>query len=167
MMANPFSTFVDGFVDRQGRLCALLILPLCGVVIYEVIMRYVLNAPTIWGFEMTTFLYGLHYMLGLAYTELHNGHVKVDILTARIKKRSATILSIVTSLVIFVPILSLLTYWTWVFAINSAKMMEKNPTSWAPPIWPIKILMAFSFTLLLLQGLSKLFHDLASLKDRS
>ncbi len=166
-MANPFSSFIDGFVDRQGRLCSLLILPLCGVVIYEVVMRYVLNAPTIWGFEMTTFLYGLHYMLGLAYTELNNGHVKVDILTARIKKKPATILSIVTSLVIFVPVLSLLTYGTWLFAIKSTKMLEKNPTSWAPPIWPIKILMAMSFTFLLLQGLSKLFQDIASLKSRS
>uniref|UniRef100_A0A831ZVY8 TRAP transporter small permease subunit n=1 Tax=Desulfacinum infernum TaxID=35837 RepID=A0A831ZVY8_9BACT len=163
-MANPFSTLIDGFIDRQGRVCALLILPLCAVVIYEVIMRYIFNAPTIWGFEMTTFLYGLHYMLGLAYTELHNGHVKVDILTARIKKKPATILAIITSLVIFVPILSLLTYWTWAFAIKSTQMMEKNATSWAPPIWPIKLLMALSFTFLLLQGLSKLFKDIESLK---
>lgn len=166
-MANPFSSFVDGFIDRQGRVCALLILPLCAVVIYEVIMRYVFNAPTIWGFEMTVFLYGLHYMLGLAYTERYNGHVKVDILTARVKKKSATILSIVTSLLIFMPIMGLLTFWTWAFAINSTRMLEKNATSWAPPIWPIKILMAFSFTLLLLQGLSKLFQDIESLKSRS
>ncbi|WP_448383320.1 TRAP transporter small permease subunit [Desulfosoma sp.] len=166
-MANPFSTLIDGFIDRQGRVCALLILPLCAVVIYEVIMRYIFNAPTIWGFEMTTFLYGLHYMLGLAYTELHNGHVKVDILTARIQKKPATILAIITSLVIFVPILSLLTYWTWAFAIKSTQMMEKNATSWAPPIWPIKLLMALSFTFLLLQGLSKLFKDIESLKNPS
>lgn len=166
-MANPFSSVVDAFIDRQGRVCALLILPLCVVVIYEVIMRYIFNAPTIWGFEMTTFLYGLHYMLGLAYTELHNGHVKVDILTARIKKRTATIFAIVTSLVIFVPIMSLLTFWTWAFAIKSTQMLEKNATSWAPPIWPIKLLMALSFTFLLLQGLSKLFRDMESLKNGS
>ncbi|ROQ93162.1 tripartite ATP-independent transporter DctQ subunit, partial [Desulfosoma caldarium] len=107
-MANPFSSLVDSFVERQGRLCALLILPLSVVVIYEVAMRYLFNAPTIWGFEMTTFLYGLHYMLGLAYTELHGGHVKVDILTARMKKKPATLLAILTNAVIFVPVMSLL-----------------------------------------------------------
>lgn len=166
-MANPFSSFVDGFVDRQGRLCALLILPLSAVVIYEVIMRYIFNAPTIWGFEMTTFLYGLHFMLGLAYTELHGGHVKVDILTARIKKKTATVLAILTNVVIFVPVMGLLTFWTWAFAIKSTQMLEKNATSWAPPIWPIKLLMAFSFTLLFVQGLSRLFKDIASLKNPS
>ncbi len=166
-MANAFSSWIDTFIDRQGRLCSLLILPLCGVVIYEVIMRYIFNAPTIWGFEMTTFLYGLHFMLGLAYTERHSGHVKVDILTARIKKKPAIFLSIITSLVIFVPILSLLSFWTWAFAIKSTQMMEKNATSWAPPIWPIKLLMAFSFTLLLLQGVSKLVQDIQSLKSGS
>lgn len=166
-MANAFSSWIDAFIDRQGRLCSLLILPLCGVVIFEVVMRYIFNAPTIWGFEMTTFLYGLHFMLGLAYTERYNGHVKVDILTARIKKKPATILSIITSLVIFVPILSLLSFWTWAFAIKSTQMMEKNATSWAPPIWPIKLLMAFSFTLLLLQGVSKLVQDIQSLNSGS
>lgn len=166
-MANAFSSFLDGFVDRQGRLCALLILPLSAVVIYEVVMRYLFNAPTIWAFEMTTFLYGLHYMLGLAYTELHGGHVKVDILTARIKKKPATVFAIVTNAAIFLPVMSLLTYWTWAFAITSTQMLEKNATSWAPPIWPIKLLMAFSFTLLLLQGLSRLLRDISSLKNPS
>lgn len=166
-MANAFSSLMDGFLDRQGRLCALLILPLNAVVVYEVIMRYLFNAPTVWGFEMTTFLYGIHYMLGLAYTDLHGGHVKVDILTARLKKKPATVLAILTTALIFVPVMGLLTFWTWAFAITSTQMLEKNPTSWAPPIWPIKLIMAFSLTILFLGGLSKLFKDIASLKNPS
>ncbi|MBC7359357.1 MAG: TRAP transporter small permease subunit [Desulfacinum sp.] len=164
-MANSLTSLIDGFIDRQGRLCALLILPLCLVVIYEVFMRYLFNAPTTWGFEATTFLYGIHYMLGLAYTELHNGHVKVDIVTARIKKKTAAILAIVTNCVIFLPVMTLLTYWTGRFAWDSTLQMEKNPTSWAPPIWPIKIIMAVSFLFLLLQGISKLVHDIRSLQS--
>ena len=52
-------------------------------VLYEVIMRYVFDAPTIWGFKATTFLYRVHFMLGLAYTDVTDGHVEVDIFTAR------------------------------------------------------------------------------------
>ena len=50
--------------SSRAKVSSLLVLPLLLVVIYEVIMRYVFNAPTIWGFEATTFLYGIHYMLG-------------------------------------------------------------------------------------------------------
>ena len=30
-------------------------------------MRYGFNAPTIWAFEATIFLYGVHFMLSFAY----------------------------------------------------------------------------------------------------
>ena len=164
-MGKDSRTLIDGFIDWQGRASALLILPLCIVVIYEVVMRYIFNAPTTWGFELTTFLYGMHYMLGLGYTELHNGHVKVDIVTTRINRRSSAIISIATSCIIFLPLMILLTYATGQYAYYSTVQWERNPTSWAPAVWPVKIVMALSFLLLLLEGVSKLVHEIRALKN--
>ena len=56
---------IDALNEKTGLYSSYLILPLVGAVIYEVFMRYVFNAPTSWGFEMTTFLYGMHYMLNI------------------------------------------------------------------------------------------------------
>jgi TRAP-type mannitol/chloroaromatic compound transport system permease small subunit len=67
----------------------LLALPLLVVVVYEVVMRYAFNAPTTWGFEATTFLYGVHYMLGLAYCDVYGGHVRVDIFTSRMPQKAS------------------------------------------------------------------------------
>ena len=63
-MLTKISKAIDTINTKQGDVTSLLILPLAIVVFYEVIMRYVFNAPTIWGFEATIFLYGLHFMFG-------------------------------------------------------------------------------------------------------
>ena len=55
-MLAKISKAIDTINTKQGDLTSLLILPLAIVVFYEVIMRYIFNAPTIWGFEATIFL---------------------------------------------------------------------------------------------------------------
>ena len=58
------SRAIDALNEKTGLYSSYLILPLIGAVIYEVFMRYVFNAPTSWGFEMTIFFYGMHYHAG-------------------------------------------------------------------------------------------------------
>ncbi len=164
-MLEKVSAAIDAFNRKQGEWTALLIIPLLVVVVYEVFMRYVFNAPTIWGFEATTFLYGIHFMFGLAYTDVVDGHVKVDIFSSRASRRGQAILSILSNLVIFLPVFTCMTIWSWKFALLSTAQRELNSTSWAPPIYPIKILMALCFTFLLLQGISTLIKSINSLSS--
>lgn len=164
-MLKKISAAIDGLNRREGEWTSLLILPLSVIVVYEVFMRYVFNAPTIWGFEATTFLYGMHFMFGLAFTDVMDGHVKVDIFSARAGRKGQAWLTILTNLIIFLPVFSCMTIWAWKFAIISTQQRELNSTSWAPPIYPIKIIMAICFTFLLLQGIStvlKALHTLSS-----
>jgi len=166
-MLGKISSRIDAFSRKEGEWSALLILPLTIVVIYEVIMRYAFDAPTIWGFELTTFLYGVHFMLGLAYTDVTDGHVKVDIFTARARTRTQVIIVLLTNLIIFLPVFTCLTIWAWKFAITSTLQLELNSTSWSPAIWPVKLIMAVSFSFLLIQGIStilKAIHTLSSAK---
>ncbi len=153
-MLEQVSAIIDGFNRKEGEWSALLILPLTVVVIYEVIMRYAFDAPTIWGFEATTFIYGIHFMLGLAYCDVEDGHVKVDIFTSRMSHKAQALLVILTNLIIFLPVFTCVTIWAWKYAITSTMQLELNSTSWAPPVWPIKLIMAVAFTFLLLQGVS-------------
>ena len=155
---------IDAFNRKEGEIGALLIVPLTVVVIYEVIMRYVFDAPTIWGFELTAFLYGIHYMLGLSYTQVHGGHVKVDVLITRFSTRKQAIINILTNAGIFLPVFSLMTIWAFKYAYTSTVELEHNSTSWAPPIYPIKIIMALCFLFLLIQGVSDLLKDIRSLR---
>lgn len=164
-MLDQLSNKLETFSKKEGEISSFLIYPLLLVVVYEVFMRYVFNAPTAWGFEATTFLYGLHFMFGLTYTDLYDGHVKVDIFTSYLSKHIQTILKIITNLVFFMPVMVCMTIWSSLFAYKSTLGLELNPTSWAPPIWPLKILMALCFFFLLLQGIANLLKDINSLKS--
>ncbi len=164
-MLESVSESLERITRKEGEITSLLIYPLLAIVVYEVFMRYVFNAPTSWGFEATTFLYGLHYMFGLAYTDVYDGHVRVDIFTALTSEKIQAIIKVITNLAFFMPVMTFMTLWSFKFAYVSTKGLEVNSTSWAPPIWPLKILMAICFLFLLLQGIANLIKDINSLKQ--
>ncbi len=157
---------INIFNTRQGEVTSLLVIPLLGVVIYEVFMRYVFNAPTVWGFEVTAFLYGMHYMFGMSYTDVMDGHVKVDIFSARLSPRGQAILGIITTCIFFLPVIACMTFFSFKFAMTSIDGWERNSTSWAPLIWPYKLVMAFTFLFLLLQGISNLLKFFSILSGK-
>jgi len=166
-MLDKISSAIDTFSIKQGQLSALLALPLLVVVVYEVVMRYIFNAPTIWGFEATTFLYGVHFILGLAYCDVLGGHVKVDVVVTRLPIKPQSVIGVLTNLVFFMPVMVLMTIFSWRYAFASIMEGELNPTSWAPPVYPFKTLMAIGFSFLLIQGFSNLIHNIRVLQGKA
>ncbi len=155
--------FLDGLNSYIGYYSAFLILPLVGVVTYEVMMRYALNAPTTWGFETTVLIYGMHYMLVMGDTHRNNIHVSIDVIEANLAQRTRLILRIITNLVLFLPTMGLLAIWSVRYAMTSWQQWELASTSWAPPLYPFKTLMAIGFVLLWLQGIAHLLRDFSAL----
>jgi len=155
---------IDALNEKVGLLTSYLALPLIGVVAWEVVMRYVFNAPTIWAFETTTFIYGMHFALGFAYTHKHDGHVAIDIFEARLPRRSRTILRLIANGVIFMPTMGMMAIWSVIYAATSWQNWERASSSWAPPLYPFKTVMAIGFVLLFLQGVAKLIDDFRSLR---
>jgi len=160
----PIAQGINTLNQMVGRLTAYLALPLIAIVVYEVFMRYLFNAPTQWGFEATTLIYGAHFVLGFGYTLKHNGHVAIDVFESKLPNRKRTILRIIVNLVLFIPTVGLLSMGAIRYAATSWSNLELASTSWAPPIYPFKTIMAIGFTLLFLQGLAKLIEDFRALK---
>jgi TRAP-type mannitol/chloroaromatic compound transport system permease small subunit len=156
------SRAIDTIVKRQAEVSSLLMAVLVVFVCYEVVMRYIFNAPTVWGLELTTYLFGIHFVMGYSYTELHHGHVRVDILSARLPPKAQDVIHIFLTAVITLPLVGLLAVWAWDNAITSTLILERLSSAWAPPLWPIKLFMAVGFTLLFLQVLSNLIKRFLS-----
>lgn len=165
-MLESIADKIETFSRKEGEVTSFIIYPLLLVVVYEVFMRYAFNSPTIWGFEATTFMYGLHYMFGLTYTDVNDAHVKVDIFTSLLSKKLQAVISLATNLVLFLPVMVCLSVWSVKYAITSTMGLEVNSTSWAPPIWPLKILMACCFIFLLLQGAANIIKDVNRIKKQ-
>lgn len=160
---QPLAIGINRLNSATGRYISYLTVPLIAVVVYEVFMRYAFNAPTVWAFEATTLMYGCHFVLGFAYTHQHNGHVAIDVFESKLSLKPRTILRIVVNLVLFIPTIGMLSYYAIRYAATSWQMLERASTSWAPPLYPFKTIMAIGFTLLFLQGIAKLIEDIKSL----
>jgi TRAP-type mannitol/chloroaromatic compound transport system permease small subunit len=105
-------------------------------------------------------------MLGLSFMENAQGHVRVDIITARLPEKTQAAVYLIGYLVIFIPVFALMTWGAIKFAHTATITNELNSTSWAPRIWPYKIMMALSFLFLVVQGLSTVLKYLKTLTDK-
>ena len=54
------------------------------VMLYEVVMRYLFNAPTVWGMELAVLLFGPYFLLGGPYLLHLKGHVALDLARQRL-----------------------------------------------------------------------------------
>lgn len=161
---QTISRALDALNEKIGFYGAYLVLPLVFVAVYEVIMRYIFKAPTSWGFEMTTFIYGVHFMLALGDGYRTNTHVCIDVFEARMDPRKRTILRITTNLFMFLPTIGLMSIWAVKYAITSWQQWEHASSSWAPAVYPYKTIMAIGFILFFLSGVAKLLQDFEALK---
>ncbi len=106
-------------------------------------------------------------MLGLAYCDTLGGHVRVDIFTVRLPNRSQALLGIITTLLFFMPVMVFLTAASWKYALTSIAGLELNPTSWAPPVYPIKTLMALASHFCWSRKIANILQNIRVLQGKS
>jgi TRAP-type mannitol/chloroaromatic compound transport system permease small subunit len=127
----------------------------------DTFMRYAVNAPTIWAYETSSMLGGSIYALGWAYAHLHKSHIRVDIFFSRLSERGQAIADIICSALFFFPLMGVLIYKAWFWALRAWARGEVMMESyWYPPAGPFRTVIAIGITLLLLQGLVKLIRDI-------
>ena len=127
--------------------------------VYEVVMRYVFNAPTEWSFEFNYLVHGAYFLLLGAFTFAIRGHVNVDIFYARFSPRKRAIIDLFTAPVFFFFMLMMFVFGGQ-FALNSLAFRETLSSAWAPPIYPVKLVIPVAAALVILHGMAKFIRDL-------
>jgi TRAP-type mannitol/chloroaromatic compound transport system permease small subunit len=150
---------IDAISSLVGNASLWLVFILMIVMVYEVVMRYVFTAPTIWAMELSGYLMLLFVALGGAFVLQQDGHISVDILYCRLSRRAQAVMNVMTSVLFFVFL-----YYFFILtakqAIVATKSLYTSGTIWNPPIWPINILVAAGVGLVMLQGVAKFIRDL-------
>lgn len=147
-----------------GKLVGWLIIPMVLSLVYEVIARYVFNAPTIWAYDMTYMLYGTFFMVGSGYTLMRGGHIRTDMIYAGLSPRSQGAIDTVCYLLFFFPAMIAFLWVTWPFFFSSFLRAERVVSSpWMPYIYPLKFMMPLTCVLLLIQGLSELLRSIRAM----
>lgn len=145
---------IDWISEWSGRLISVLIVVIMVILLYEVAMRFLFNAPTIWAHELSLHLFGFFSILAGAYVHLHHQHVKVDIIYARFSRRTQATIDCCTYLLFFLFVGVMLRYG-WMIGMRSFELRQiVSPSPWGSPLWPVRMAVPVAAFLLLLQGLA-------------
>ncbi len=152
---------VESLSEYTGRIFSVLCIALVAVLTYESIARYAFNRPTSWGMVTASMLYGGIGMLGLAYTDLHNGHIRVDVLYNRLSVRGKAVMDMVLALVLLFPFLFVMLRISGMWMMRSITQHEVMMESfWYPVAWPFRTMVVVAFVLFILQSLARLARDI-------
>lgn len=129
------------------------------VMLYEVIARYVFNAPTVWGMELAVLLFGPYFLLGGPYLLHIKGHVALDVARQRLSPAWQRRLDLV-NFPIIVLFCAILLYFSAPAAYSAFTYRETSFSAWNPPIWPVKAAVPLALALMLLQAVVEFFRTL-------
>jgi TRAP-type C4-dicarboxylate transport system permease small subunit len=128
------STSLDRFSERLILITGLGILAITLLVSMDVLMRFFLNEPQLFVDDLSSFLLVAVVFLGTGPTFHKGGHIRVDLMTSRLKRPAQSRLRVVT-LSIGIAILGIIIYET---TLSTLAALETGRVSavMAWPLWP-------------------------------
>jgi len=133
---------------------------------YEVIVRYLFNAPTSWAFDFSYLMYGAMFFMAGAYTLSRGGHVRADMFYRLWKPKTQATVEAVLYILFFFPGVLALMISGWAYGMESMRIREVSVNSpVGVPIWPLKMLIPFGATLLALQGVAELMRCVQCIRN--
>jgi TRAP-type C4-dicarboxylate transport system permease small subunit len=126
------------------NLAALTMLVIMGIVVVDVVLRYLFNSPIPWAYPLISrYLMIYLFFLAVADTLRRNEHIFVDLLARTLKVRSRSIpelLGLLPSAVVFALLLWLGIELTWEQYVN--KHVEMDTLTW--PSWIATVALPIS-----------------------
>lgn len=148
---------IEGLSQWVGKAFGWCILILTLSVSYEVFVRYVLNKPTVWAFDMMVQMYGALFLMAGAYALAQDAHVRGDVLYRLFSVRWQARVDFVLYIIFFFPGMFALFWYGWEIAKDSWRYEE---VSWNSPariqIYFFKTLIPVAGVLLMLQGFAEM-----------
>ena len=157
---------IEGLSQWVGKAFGWCILILTFSVAYEVFVRYVLNAPTVWAFDMMVQMYGALFLMAGSYALAQDTHVRGDVLYRLFSVRWQARVDFVLYILFFFPGMLALFWYGWEIAADSWRFEE---VSWNSPariqIYFFKTLIPVAGLLLMIQGVAEMMRCWIAMKE--
>ncbi len=165
-MIQKFIYGVDQLSKTVGHAFAWLIVILMLGTCYEVFVRYALNNPTSWAFDMSYIVYGALFLMAGAYTLSRNGHVRGDVLYRLWPPRVQAGVELTLYFFFFFPGVLALMIAGWAYGYDAFKLKEVSVNSpVGVPVWQLKMLIPFAGFFLMLQGIAECLRCVLCLRE--
>lgn len=161
-----FMRFADNLSAWFGKTFGWLVMLMTIGVSYEVVVRYIFNAPTTWSLDVSFIMYGTLFMMGGAYTLSRGGHVRGDFLYRMWPVRAQAGIDLVLYLLFFFPGVTALIFSGWKYAARGWRYGEVSVNSPAGvPIFQFKTVLVAAGILLFIQGIAQIIRCILALRD--
>lgn len=156
---------IEGLSLWVGRAFGWCILILTLSVSYEVFVRYVLNSPTVWAFDMMIQMYGALFLMCGAYALAQDTHVRADVVYRLFPVKVQASMDFVLYFLFFFPGVIALAWYGYEIASDSWRYKEVSFNSPASiQIYFFKSLIPLSGCLLVLQGIAELVRCVMAMR---
>jgi TRAP-type C4-dicarboxylate transport system permease small subunit len=138
--AIPEAGAIGRAIDRGGLVFAVGIVASMAILINEVVLRYVFNAPTIWAHETTIFLCGVAFIYGGLYCTARDRHIRVVLIYDALPPGARRVFDVIISLVCAASS-AMFAYAAWLmvqraaFRPDGSFRLERSGSAW-DPVYP-------------------------------
>lgn len=157
---------IDALCSAFGRAAAWLQPLLVAVLAVNVALRYGLGRGSVELEELQWHLFAANFLLGLAWVQARDGHVRVDLLRSRLPPRGRAAVDLAGHVLLLLPFAAIATAHAWGFFARSFAQGERSPMpSGLPARWVIKGVLLAALGLLALQALASALRSLRALLE--
>jgi TRAP-type mannitol/chloroaromatic compound transport system permease small subunit len=154
-----YCRIVQSLIRGIGRSVAYLLPVLASVVAYEVFARYVLDRPTIWGYDTSLFLFGYISALGGAYAQQKGAHINVDIIHAKVSERVRRSFDLLTA-VLAIGFLAVMAKVCSGMFFESLELNYRTQSEWAAPLHHFWLMITVSAVIFIAQYSVQIIYNL-------
>jgi TRAP-type mannitol/chloroaromatic compound transport system permease small subunit len=156
---------IDVLSKSIGHAFSWCVLILTASTCYEVFMRYVLNSPTAWAFDMSYMMYGALFMMSGAYAVSRNSHVRGDFIYRKWSNRTQAKVDLTLYIIFYFPAIFAMVFTGGQYGFESARILESSVNSPAGvPVWPLKMVIFVAGITLFIAGTAEVLRCLVCIR---
>lgn len=144
-----FYNLVNKLSLGGAYLASFLIITMVVLILTEIFIRHFFDISTMIADEYSGYIYLASIFLGLAYTFNEDGHIRINILTSKLSKKSNNLIDIFAG-IITVLVLSFTLYRTVLFTYDSYEMEMLSESVSATPLYLTQLVMPIGIGLFIL-----------------
>lgn len=157
---------IDWISEKVGAIIIWLVLAAVLISATNAVIRKVFNIGSNAWLEAQWYLFAAVFMLGAGYTFLHNAHVRIDFISAKLTPRARNVIDIVGIVAFLTPLCLLLINLSWPLFVNAWNSGEMSQNAGGLIRWPVYLMIPAGMALLLAQATSELIKRVAFLLGR-
>ena len=158
------SRAIDALNAKIGQALIWFVLVMTLVSAANAMARYLFNLSSNAWLELQWYLFAAVFLLCAGYTLLHNEHIRIDVVSSRLSRRSQLWIDIFGTVFFLLPVAIFIMWLSWPVFMNAWTSQEMSSNAGGLIRWPVRLLVPLGFFLLSLQGISELIKRIAVLR---